>query len=176
MNERQRSDSFFARLDKLRSGERAALKRSAGSMLSEAGGPAMAAFFQCLPYEVAMENRWFAAACFHCMWDAGSQGVPLEKILCRLKNESDSMKNRIAALLDQRWDEDGYLLTKLCRMIKMVRQKGYCVDCAALLEDLLYWNSDAQIVQRKWARAVYQITDPTDEKGENPDAVPDPHD
>lgn len=166
--QKQLSDAFFTKLDSLPSGDRAALKRAAGSMLSEADGKAMSAFFHCLPYGIKpyRESQWFAAGCFYCLWDAGSRGIPLEKILCRMKNESDSMKRRVAALLDQRWEDDGYLLTKLTRMIKMARQKGYCVDCAALLDDLLHWNSDFQIVQRKWARTMYQITDPTDEKGE----------
>lgn len=164
----QLRDAFFTKLDSLPSGDRAALKRAAGSMLSEADGKAMSVFFRCLPYGIKphTESRWFAAGCFYCMWDAGSRGMPLEKILCRMKNESDSMKSRVAALLDQRWEEDGYLLTKLSRIIKMARQKGYCVDCAVLLEDLLHWNADSQIVQRKWARTMYQITDPTEEKGE----------
>nr|WP_295946266.1 type I-E CRISPR-associated protein Cse2/CasB [uncultured Agathobaculum sp.] len=167
--QKQLSDAFFTKLNSLPSGDRAALKRAAGSMLFEADGQAMSAFFRCLPYGIKphTENQWFATGCFYCMWEPGSQGTPLENILCRMKNESDSMRSRVAALLDQRWEEDGYLLTKLCRIIKMARQKGYCVDCAALLDDLLYWNSDSQMVQRKWARTMYQITDPTDEKGEN---------
>ena len=151
------SGRFFAQLDKLPAGERTALKRAAGSMLSKADGRAIAAFFRCLPPEVEYEeDRWFAAACFYCMWDAGSQGMPLEQIFHQMKNESGSMESRLAALLDQRWENDGYLLNKLYRLIKMAGQQGYCVDCAALLYDLLHWNWDAQFVQRRWARTMYQ--------------------
>ena len=129
--QKQLSDAFFTKLDSLPSGDRAALKRAAGSMLFEADGQAMSAFFRCLPYGIKphTENQWFATGCFYCMWEPGSQGTPLENILCRMKNESDSMRSRVAALLDQRWEEDGYLLTKLCRIIKMARQKGYKIRC-----------------------------------------------
>ena len=65
------------------------------------------------------------------------------------------MEHRLAALLDLQWDGDGYLLAKLCRMIKMVKAKGKTVDCESLLKDLIYWNSGNQSVQRKWARAMY---------------------
>lgn len=43
--QKQLSDAFFTKLDSLPRGDRAALKRAAGSMLSEADGKAMSAFF-----------------------------------------------------------------------------------------------------------------------------------
>ena len=58
-------------------------------------------------------------------------------------------------LLDLPWDEDGFLLTKLSRMVQLAKSKGYAVDCQKLLEDLLYWNGEKQTIQRKWARALY---------------------
>ena len=97
--------------------------------------------------------------------------MALEKILARLKNDSDSMEHRLAALLDLRWEQDGYLLIKLSRIIKMVRQKDYCVDCASLLEDLLFWNADTQFVQRKWARVMYKIADSREKEEELTNAV-----
>ena len=41
--------AFFDRLKMLGNGDRAALKRAAGIMLSEADGKAVAAFYRCLP-------------------------------------------------------------------------------------------------------------------------------
>lgn len=71
-------------------------------------------------------------------------------------------------LLDVPWDADGFMLTKLTRLIRLANSKGYAVDCQRLLEDLFYWNGDKQAVQRKWARALY--TKPEDsqdaQKGE----------
>lgn len=169
---KQNIAAFFTRLDGLTTGERALLKRAAGTMLCNADGRAMTVFYRVMPgQEITMEDRWFAVACFSCLWDAGSEGIELERILSVLKTNSDAMEHRIASLFDLRWEPDGYFLTKLCRIIKMARQKGYCVDCAALLEDLLYWNADTQFVQRKWARTMYKITDTEQEKGEQTDAV-----
>ena len=47
------------------------------------------------------------------------------------------------------------MLTKLWRLIKLVRSKAIAIDCEDLLRDLIYWNSDSQRVQRKWARGLY---------------------
>lgn len=154
--------NFFEELDKLSTGERTALKRSVGTMLAEADGRAIAAFYRCLPYGVEwQEDCWFAAACFHCLWEPGTYPrMKMEEALRGLvKNDdtgSKSIENRIAALLDISWAEDGYLLTKLGRMIRMLKQKNYCIDCDALLDDLRRWNNDYQTVQRKWVRTMYR--------------------
>ena len=74
------------------------------------------------------------------------------------ENLSDSMLHRVEILLDTAWDADGYLLTKLSRMVKILRQKTEePLDFAALLTDMLYWNQDNQNVQQKWAHAIFGI-------------------
>lgn len=155
----KRISDFMKRLDTLSTGERAVLKRSVGKMLREADARAVAAFYRCYPVSES-EERWFAAACMHCLGnDEGKTAKPLQDILSDLRKEealSDSMQNRLTGLLDLKWDRDGYLLTKLARMVKMVKAKGYVVDCGALLQDLLDWNNESQYVQRKWARSFYQ--------------------
>ena len=83
---------------------------------------------------------------------------PLEQIFYQLgrdKEMSESTGHRLEMLLDLQWDEDGFMLKKLSRLIRFVRSKGYAVDCQWLLEDLFYWNGEKQSVQRKWARALY---------------------
>ena len=79
--------SFFQRLDTLPRGERASLKREAGTMLSQADGQAMRVFFQCLPFSIPQwqEERAFAAACLYCLWDTDEKRrQPLEQIFYRL--------------------------------------------------------------------------------------------
>lgn len=152
--------TFFESLDRLSTGERAVLRRAVGQLLQEADARAMAAFYRCLPWNACKnrfdEDRWFASACFHCLWDVASgPQQPLEQVMREMQKKSDSMEHRLTSLLDMSWETDGYLLTKLSRIVKMARQQGYCVDCDSLLEDLLHWNNDAQYVQRKWARAMY---------------------
>ena len=155
--------TFFERLDRLGNGERAALRREAGVMLADAAGSALTAFYRCLPVNVgtAQEEKWFAVACLRCLWDAGEQdGRPLEQIISRMMKGgelSESTGHRVELLIDTRWDHDGYMLGKLARLIKLVRQKSdrAQIDFSALLEDLLFWNGERQTVQRKWARAIF---------------------
>ena len=159
----EKYDSFLVRLNSLGSGDRAALKRAVGTMLSEADGKAVAAFYRCLPHGIPQrqEDRWFAVACLRCLWDAETAGgEPLEQIIGRMmKNEelSGSTGHRAEVLLDTAWDEDGYMLTKLTRLVKLIRQKSdrAPIDFADLLGDLIGWNAENQFVQRKWARAIF---------------------
>lgn len=153
---------FFAALNSLQTGQRAALKRSVGTMLTGADAKAMAAFYRVLPPGVPQwqESQWFATACFACLWDpAEEDGQPLEQLLAEMIREgslSDSMQHRVEVLLDTDWDADGYMLTKLSRIIKLVRQKTQTMpDLASLLPDMIYWNQENQRVQKKWASAVF---------------------
>ena len=158
---------FFDRLNRFGKGERSALRRATGVMLENADGKAISAFYKCLPSNVNtwQESRWFAVACLSCLWDVNSEkGEPLEKIISDLiqtKNASESTIHRIELLLDTKWDEDGYLLIKLSRFVKMVKQKtnNAYPDFTELLNDLIYWNAESQSIQRKWARTVFSKTE-----------------
>ncbi len=149
--------AFFASLSKCTAGERATLRRHCGVPLSQADGKAWMVFYRILPRRVSesMADRWFAVACFSCLWKPEEKAKPMEQVLKLLAGESDSMGRRLAAILDLPWDGDGFLLEKLSRILKMAKSKGYTVDCQALLQDLLYWNGEKQLVQRRWARAMY---------------------
>ena len=71
-------------LAKLGNGERAALKRSVGVMLSEADAKALAAFYRCHP-PVKDEDCWFVAACLYCFWDAKTDyEESIEKVFAQL--------------------------------------------------------------------------------------------
>ena len=159
---KERYKSFFQRLNALDTGNRAALRRSAGVMLGEADGNAVTAFFRVLPAWVPEEQteRWFAAACLRCLWDAGQESeAPLEKLIgyaMRSGELSDSMAHRVEVLMDTEWASDGFLLTKLTRLVKLLQRKTEMIpDVSQLLEDLLYWNGDKQTVQRRWARTIF---------------------
>ena len=162
---------FFERLDRLGTGERAALRREIGIMLREADGRALTAFYRCLPaVDERQESKWFAVACLRCLWDAGTQNEkPLEQIIAAMIKSgelSDSTEHRVELLIDTRWDNDGYMLRKLARLVKLVRQKSerMPIDFSALLEDLFYWNSENQTVQRKWARIIFGKEDNIEER------------
>ena len=61
---------FFTQLDRLPKGDRTALKREAGTMLHEAGGRAIQAFYKCMLPTIPerYDDRFFAVACLHCLW------------------------------------------------------------------------------------------------------------
>jgi CRISPR type I-E-associated protein CasB/Cse2 len=88
-------------------------------------------------------------------------------LLADKSKTSDSFQKRIYTLLDTQWDCDYYMATKLLRLAKLLKQQGEAIDAAALLSDLLYWNSDSRRVQRAWARAI-RFTENT-EQAENVD-------
>ena len=157
---------FMINLNNLPTGQRAALKRSVGTMFSRADAKALGAFYRALPQGIPQgeEPKWFAAACFACLWDPTEEaGEPMEQRLAELTRSdvlSESMQHRVEALLDMDWDSDGYFLTKLSRMVKMLRQKTTePPNVSALLEDMLNWNNENQKVQRKWAHAVFGIAE-----------------
>ncbi len=170
MTEAQKT--FFEKLDKLGTGERAALRRETGVMLKEAASYAMTAFYRCLPANIgtAQEEKWFAAACLRCLWNAGADiGSPLEQIISKMIRSGDlskSTEHRVELLIDTRWDNDGYMLIKLARLVKLVRQKSDrdLIDFSALLDDLIFWNSENQSVQRKWARTIFGRNDYDEER------------
>lgn len=149
---------FFMELQQCTTGERANLRRNCGKLLKDADGQAVLIFYRYVPRSIPawQEDYWFAAACFSCLWEADISSIPMQQALAQLKQTSDSMEHRLAGLLDQRWESDGFFLGKLSRIIKLAKAKGIAIDCAQLLEDLVYWNSSTQSVQRKWAKAMYE--------------------
>ena len=164
--------TFFERLDELNSGDRAALRREAGVILKDAKGQAIRTFYQCLPYAVPQwqEGRWFAAGCLHCLWSTDTtERISIKQTLYRLGTDpdvSESTAHRLESLLDLKWDIDGYMLTKLSRLARLIKSKGLAIDCADLLRDLIGWNSDSQSVQRKWAKAMYAAPNADEESKE----------
>ena len=78
---------FFTQLDRLPKGDRTALKREAGTMLHEADGRAIQAFYKCMLPTIPerYDDRFFAVACLHCLWSEDTQNrLPMEQIFYQL--------------------------------------------------------------------------------------------
>ncbi len=163
-------EEFFGRLNKLGPGERTALKRAIGTMIQNADGGAITAYYRCVPqnWQISRQNeeKCFGIACLSCMWDPGDEtGKPLEEIISSLiRGEilSASTSHRVQILMDTRWDQDGYMLSKLARLVKLIWQKSdrTRIDFPALLKDLIFWDVESQYVQRKWAKAIFAYQKP----------------
>ena len=172
MKYREEIAQFMNAVDQLDTGGRTALKRAAGSRLEDATR-ALPAFYTVFPPTVPewQAGRWFAAGCLRCLV-AGNEGpvLPMPVILRELRQKglwNDHLQSRTIQLLDTAWsDEDGYLLTKLTRFVKMLRQKEQYVDCGLLLEDLIRWNWDSQVVQHGWASIIYQNKEKENKKND----------
>lgn len=166
--------TFLQRTAELNTGDRAALRRAAGTMLNFADGNAYAAFYKTYPPQEYEEQAFFAE-CLQCLWkpDELPAALPLEQAGRGLEESGrKAFLKRITMLLDLKWGIDGYLAIKLFRLVKFVKTKGEVVDCNSLFQDLVQWNRTDRGVQRKWARAVcgtQQIADKTEEENDNAD-------
>lgn len=162
---------------KLDSGGRSILKRNAGCMMGS-NLRALEAFYSVLnqkPKSREQEEQWYACVCMECLWkaDRNPRKVQMEELLHRLyqsSESSESIKHRIIAMLDEPWNEDGYLLGKLCNFARMLRARDETVmpDFEALAEDLYKWNYPEKNVQRRWIRTICGVnkeeTNETEEK------------
>lgn len=150
-------------LSRLSAGERSALKRSAGTMLSAAGASAVEAFYRGLLPGVRRyeESACFAAMCMQCLWreDDASKTRPLSEMLrsiYRNPEATESSRKKCTAFLDLSWDEDGFLLGKICSLVRGMRADNASIspDFDELAEDLTRWNHPDRYIQRKWLRMI----------------------
>ena len=151
---------FFETLDELTKGERTLLKRACGKTLEQSGAQTMLLFYNLLPrsgVRPADEEKWFAAACLHCLEEPNAENrKPLAE---QVRNESrkadnSNLEKRICTLMELQWDDEGYFTQKLLRLVKYLKQKGYQVDCNELLQDLCRWNYEGMPAQKNWARQM----------------------
>ena len=151
------------RLDR---GARSMLKRNAGCMMGS-NLHALEAFYSALtirPRNREQEEQWFACLCMECLWKAenGPRRVRMEELLRRMyqsSESSESIKHRIIALMDEPWNEDGYLLGKLCNFARILNARDGTVmpDFEALADDLNRWNFPEKNIQRRWIRTICGI-------------------
>lgn len=155
---------FFERLDKTTDRNKLALRRSAGKTLQNVDAAAILSFYQVLPPDVSPweENRYFFAACVYCLIDAENENaVSIPKAMAQyyLLKDTENIQKRFTDILDTAWDDtDGFMESKLLRLIQMLRSEGYYVDSTHLLRSLLSWNSDSQFIQKKWAQEYVEAT------------------
>ena len=100
-----------------------------------------------------------------CLWNVeeAREGGSMPELLRQLAKHqaTGGLDARIRSLLDTRWEEDGYLSAKLCRLARMLRSDNRQVmpDADSLLTDVLYWNNDRRTVQLRWAQRYFQTSE-----------------
>lgn len=151
---------FLKRVSELDEGDRAALRRAAGSLPSSSGSKALAAFYKAYPPSNAVldEDCSFQAACLQCLWkpEELSRAVPIANAGAGLpEQDKTAFERRLKALLDLNRDSDGFMAVKLYRLVRYCKTKNFVIDCNDLLWDLLHWDDENRSVRRKWARIYY---------------------
>lgn len=161
-------------LERLTSGEEAALRRAAGS--GEFDAAAWRAFYRVDGGDEKGADERFAALCMSCLWRRTDEVTvkPMEECLRLLcwedTNGEHTLKNgmakRVDVLLDTNCSADGFFQGKLLNLVKMIRADGrYKPDFEQLAEDMRHWNSPDRWVQRRWLRTIYR-NDKSDEQTE----------
>lgn len=173
MNERKWDSS------RLNAGDRSALRRCVGRMMGE-DMRAMEAFYKAAgSVKRDREEAYFAALCMECLWRAEDrpERMPMEDMLrdhYQSSDTTDSMKQRMTAYLDTPWSRDGFLLGKICGIVRILRAEdaGVMPDFERLADDFVHWNEPDRRVQKRWIRTICRVID-TDKRTEATDGKPE---
>ena len=168
-------------LSRLSAGEKSALKRNAGTMMNAAGADAIESFYHALTAKVKQyeENTWFAALCMQCLWREEDhpqiRSLPeMLRAIYQNPDSTESSRKKCTGFLDVSWGNDGFLLGKICSLVRGMRSRSTQVmpDFEELADDLSRWNHPDRYIQRKWLRIIcsnYQDTENIEEVKENVD-------
>lgn len=150
-------------IERLSPGERSALRRCAGITMGSSV-QAIEAFYHALTtYCPSRETEkiWFASLCMECLWrpEDHPSRKPFEEIARRMYQDpksTESLKRRCTAYLDLTWGDDGFLLGKLCNLVRMMRANNSSImpDFDKLADDLSHWDRADRSVQRRWLRMI----------------------
>lgn len=149
----------------LTAGERAALRRFAGVMMDRSDTDAWMAYYKALRGNGREDAYTFAALCMQMLWRKSDEPTirPMEEILrdmigVREKDaENESLLKRTRGALDTAWADDGFLLGKICNIVRIIRSAHpeWMPDFWMLARELRGWNSEKRWVQRKWVGAIF---------------------
>ena len=162
------SENLLEGIQKLTTGQQAALRREAGKRMSEADAASLQAFYSAMPSDTPMycQERLYAVMCIMCLWKQEERKAPVPFAKClKMIRQTDSADGRLRTLLDTDYQEDdGFLIGKLARLAKQIHssEKRLFPDCEQLYSDLLKWNSSYRGVQRRWMEMYIR-----DDKNEN---------
>lgn len=155
---------WIERLLSSSNGNRAALRRCVGKTLNQADAAALGIFYSTLPFGTPLwqQERYFAVICLSCLWkpEEALHPKPFEQCIhnCVDPARPDGIFARVRSILDTEWDDDdGYLLVKLARMAKLIKNcdRPLYPDFEKLLNDLINWNGNNRYVQRRWAETIF---------------------
>ncbi len=165
-------------LSRLSAGERSALKRNAGTMMNAAAADAIEGFYRALTAKVHQyeEPAWFAALCMQCLWRENDnpqvRSFPeMLRTIYQNPDATESSRKKCTGYLDIIWGNDGFLLGKICSLVRSMRSENAAVmpDFEELADDLSRWNHPDRLIQRKWLRIICSNNQNNEEEKENVD-------
>jgi len=153
------AQKFVANLAKLDAGDRARLKRNAGSRLQESRG-AMGLFYkQLLPPDMTYrpnEDWYFLVATLYPLEKEQKGSIPgnFGDSLRRIRNAKNEagLDRRLERLLDA---DEQQLPFQLRQAVHFLTSNRGRINWERLLKDLLGWTRPDRYVQRQWARAYF---------------------
>jgi CRISPR system Cascade subunit CasB len=150
----RRITHFIDRLARLESGDRARLKRNAGSTLAEARN-ALGLFYRIiLPNVPAYQHEtYFLLATLYPLADAGRTGSLGNALrLAQDEQNSPGLDQRMERLLDA---DEAQLPFRLRQAVRYLYSQRVGIDWTQLLRDLLRWSHPDRYIQRRWASDYY---------------------
>ena len=80
----------------------------------------------------------------------------LLRVVYQNPEATESSRKKCTAFMDVSWDDDGFLLGKICSLVRIMRAADSSVmpDFEALADDLSHWNNPDRYVQRKWLSII----------------------
>ena len=133
------------------------LRKSIGLKYDEINSYIRMAFLKTDPPQRMNYDKALLCAGLQCLWSNNDlvHAVEMPNIKHRLdKFSAATLEKRILKALDIPWDNDGFLLNKIVRLVVMCKQKGYVVDCKHLLYSLSFWDSPSRFIQQDWCEAL----------------------
>ena len=167
----ERAEKMMEGIKRLTSGEKVALKRSLGQVLSADSPGAMVAFYRAFPgVKEGKELPFFLCACGACAMES-LHGRPLGFVaalkMLAAQEYPEGTRRKLLALLDTPMEFGALFAAKLGRLIQYMKAKDINVDFAGLLQDLCAWDQPGGRIQRKWAREFFGDRKESDNKEEN---------
>ncbi len=149
-------------------------------MMNAAGADAIEGFYRALivPVSPYPEKAWFAALCMQCLWREEDhpkiQAFPdMLRTIYQNPDSTESSRKKCTNYLDISWDEDGFLLGKICSLVRGMRSQNAAVipDFEELANDLSHWNHPDRYVQRRWLKTIcsYNTEENKEEETKNVD-------
>ena len=147
---------FIQRLEKLDPGQRATLKRNAGTPLAESH-EALGMFYSLLPAGAPqqLEELYFLVATLFPLAEGGASGDLGDALRqARSSKNQKGLDRRVEVLLDA---DEVQVAFRLRAAIHFLQSNRVQVNWYRLLEDLLRWTHPSRIVQERWARSYFKL-------------------